>query len=114
MRWGTFIALNIINTLDLAVSGIKDRLDQTGYATYKTLQVLLLKAANTEDCSVRLHEVMKQYRDHLDESGSTTKLQTLSAKFITEAPVNLKKHDFLRSLSAGQRTFVRQVRIYAD
>lgn len=42
--------------LDLAISGIKKRFDQPGYAMYKNVEQLLVKAAN-DDYSTELQEV---------------------------------------------------------
>lgn len=43
--------------VDSAVSSIIDRFDQPGYAMYKRLETLLLKAANRNDFSTEIKEV---------------------------------------------------------
>lgn len=71
---------------------------------------MLFKAANSKNYSVELQEVIRQYGDDCNEIEPSTQLQIFSAKFATEARSTLKEAiDFLRSLSARQRTFFKQV-----
>jgi len=88
---GYTIALPLKNThqkyfeaLDLAISSIQDRFDQPGYAMYKNLECLLLKAANQADYSAELQEVVSFYGDDINEVDLTTQLQILSARFAKD------------------------------
>ena len=94
--------------LDLAIAGIKDRFDQPGYEIYRNLEELLLKSANRKDYSTELKEVVKQYKNDFDELELTTQLQIFGDNF--ESLVTLKEAiSFLKSLSAGQKMFFKQV-----
>ncbi len=54
--------------IDLAVSSIQDRFDQPGYAVYRNLEALLLKAANKEDYTAEFQEVTTFYGDDFNKS----------------------------------------------
>jgi len=100
--------------LDLAISSIQDHFDQPGYAMYKNLECLLLKAANQADYSAELQEVVSFYGDDINEVDLTTQLQILSARFAkdfqSDRPFNLKMVlSFLHDLSTGQCIFYEQV-----
>ena len=60
--------------LDYVVSSIKDRFDQPGFKVYKNLEELLVKAANKQDYSTELQEVLALYGDDLDKSELMTQL----------------------------------------
>ena len=68
----------------MAISSIQDRFDQPGYATYKSLESLLLKVANQANYSAELQEVISFYEDDVNEVDLTTQLQILSAKFAKD------------------------------
>jgi hypothetical protein len=99
--------------LDLAVSSIKDRFDQPGYAKYKTVEELMLKAANSKDYSAELREVVQLYKDDFNEIELSTQLQIFGAKFATDSEahsVTLKEAiHFLKGLAEGQREFFNQI-----
>lgn len=97
--------------LDLAISSIKDRFDQPGYAAYKSVEELLMKAANSKDYSAELQKVITMYKDDFNELELSTQLQIFSANFAEKAPaVTLKEAiHFLKGLAKGQRGFFKEV-----
>ena len=69
---------------------------------------MLLKSANRKDYSTELKEVVKQYKNDFDELELTTQLQIFGDNF--ESLVTVKEAiGFLKSLSAGQKMFFKQV-----
>ena len=50
----------IIEALYLAIFSIQDHFDQHGYATYKTLESLLLNGANQADYSAEFQKVLSR------------------------------------------------------
>jgi len=97
--------------LDYAVSSIQDCFDQPGFQVYKNLEELLVKAANKQDYSTELREVLTLYGDDFDESELATQLQIFSTNFETNShPVTLQESvNFLQNLTSGQRIFLKQV-----
>ena len=99
--------------IDMAYARIQVRFDQPGYAIYRNLESLLLKAANQENYSTELQEVIAFYGNDFNESELSTQLQIFGTNFAREAQpgkVTLQEvFTFLRSLSEGQRAFFRQV-----
>ena len=100
--------------IDLVTAGIKNRFDQPGYAIYQNLEALLLKAANKEDYSSELTEVITFFGSDIDESELTSQLLIFTIKFAAENQASKKITlieilSFLQSLSEGQRTFYSQV-----
>ena len=99
--------------IDLAISSIQNRFDQPGYSVYRNLETLLLKAANKEEYSSELREVVTFYGSDFNESELSTQLEIFGTSFTTEAhhcKTTLQEAlIFLRSLSEGQRAFFRQV-----
>jgi len=97
--------------IDLAVTGIKDRFDQPGYATYSSLESLLLKAANQSDYSVELEQIVSFYGDDLYKALLEAQLQILSSKYADiPSEVSLKEIlDHLRCLSQDQHALLSQV-----
>ena len=97
----------------MAYARIQVRFDQPGYAIYRNLESLLLKAANQENYSTELQEVIAFYGNDFNESELSTQLQIFGTNFAREAQpgkVTLQEvFTFLRSLSEGQRAFFRQV-----
>ena len=104
--------------IDLVISGIKNRFDQPGYAIYRNLEALLLKAANNEDYSCELSEALSFLESDIDKNDLTSQLLILQTKFAAERQASKKITlieilTFLRSLSEGQRAFFSQVCIIA-
>ena len=97
--------------LDYAVSSIEDRFDQPGFQVYKNLEELLVRAANKQDYSTELKDVLQLYGDDFDEDELTTQLQIFSTNFDTDIhPVTLQGSiKYLQNLTSGQRVFLRQV-----
>ncbi len=99
--------------IDLAISSIQDRFDQPGYAIYRNLEALLLKAAKKENYFAELKEVMDFYGNDFNESELSTQLQIFGTNFTEtqcKATITLKEAlTFLQCLSEGQRAFFRQV-----
>jgi hypothetical protein len=97
---------------DLAYNGIQDRFDQPGYAIYCTLEAVLLKAANRQDYSKELQEVVSFYETDFHGGELVTQLQILGTKLGRENAPKISLQDvlaFLHGLSKGQRDYFRQV-----
>lgn len=58
-----------------------DRFDQPGYAIYKSLKALLLKAGNKAEHSAELQHVISTYGNDLNESELSIQMTILSANF---------------------------------
>ena len=58
--------------MDMAYTRIQVCFDQPGYAVYRNLESLLLKAANQENYSVELQEVIPFYGNYFNESEPST------------------------------------------
>ena len=99
--------------IDVVVARIQVRFDQPGYAIYRNLESLLLKAANQENYSTELQEVVSFYGNDFNESELSTQLQLFGTHFAQESQndkITLQEVlKFLQSLSVGQRAFFRQV-----
>ena len=74
--------------IDLVTSGIKDHFDQPGYAIYRNLQAPLLKAANKEDYSPELMEVVTLFGSDVNESELSSQLLIFMTKFAAECQAN--------------------------
>ena len=95
--------------LDLAIAGIQERFDQPGYAIYKNLECLILKAAKQEEYSNEIQEVLSFYGDDFQETDLRTQLQIFGTKFIGKSCSLKDILAFLRGLSDGQKAFFSQV-----
>ena len=99
--------------IDLAVTSIEDRFNQPGYKIYQSLEELLTKAANKEDYSKELEAVVSFYGDDFDNKELSTQLEIFSSTFIRENEqqrITLREAiKSLHDLSAGHRTFYKQV-----
>ena len=86
--------------LDYAISGIKD---YSGFQVYKNLEELLVKAANKQDYSTELKDVVTLYGDNFDESELSTQLQIFSTNFETHShPITLQESiKLLQNLTSG-------------
>ena len=96
---------NYFEALDLAITGIKERFNQPGYAIYEHLESLLLKAAKQEDYSTEIQEMLSFYGDKFQETDLNTQLQIFGTKFIDESCSLKDILVFSHGLSDGQRTF---------
>ena len=102
--------LQYFEAIDLAVSSIKDRFDQPGYAVYRNLEELLLRGAAGSDFSEQLKEVSGVYYE-LDASQLKMQLSNL-ATYFQENNITVSLEEFfkyLRSLSAAAKTFYSEV-----
>ena len=106
-----YYGVQYFEAIDLVLTGIKDRFDQPGYATYSNLESLLLKAANQSDYSNELEQIVSFYGDDLDKEILETQLHIFSSKYAdSTSEVSLKEIlDYLRSLSQPQHTFLSQI-----
>ena len=97
--------------LDLIVTSIKGRFDQSGYRVYCKLEDLLVKAARKEDYSEELEFVTAFYREDIDSDRLKMQLDVLSSNF----PEDSSLHDlqsilkYLKELSHPQRTLMSEV-----
>ena len=94
----------------LAIAGITNRFDQPGYTIYSNLESLLVKAANQNDYSTELEQIVSFYED-FDKPLLETQLQIFSSKYAdTTLKVSLNEIlDYLRTLTEDQRAFFSQV-----
>jgi len=73
--------------LDYAISSIKNR---PGFQVYKNLKELLVRAANKQDYSTELKDVLALYGDDFNESNLTTQLHIFRTSFETDShPITL-------------------------
>ena len=99
----------------MAYTRLQDHFDQPGYAMYHNLESVLLKGANQENYTSELQEVIAFYGNNFNESELCTQLQIFGTSFprnpeAKHSKVTLQEaFTFLRSLSAGQRDYFRQV-----
>jgi hypothetical protein len=74
---------------------------------------LLILAANKEDYSAILEEVVSFY-DDFNKGELATQLEILGNSFTKDGPIDLREVlTFLRSLSVGQRVFFKEVCLVA-
>lgn len=95
--------------LDLAISSIQGRF---GYAIYKNLEALLVKAANKHDYSSELTEIVHFYGDDIIKEELSTQLLILAANFQDREDCDITLQDvlsFLQKMSEGQHAFFSQV-----
>lgn len=97
--------------VDYAVSSIQDCFDQPGFKVYKNLEELLVKAANKQDYSTELEEVVTLYDNDFDKSEHTAQLQIFITNFGKDNhPTTLQETiQLLQNLSHGQGVFLKQV-----
>ena len=95
----------------MAITGITNLFDQpAGYTIYSNLESILVKAANQDDYSTELEQVVLFYED-LDKSLIETQSQIFSSKYVdATSKVSLKEiFDYLRTLTEDQRAFFSEV-----
>ncbi len=99
--------------MDLAITCIQDRFSQPGYKLYHTLEELLVRAANNEDRSEQLREVISLYGSDFEKGELCTQLQIFGSYFTNlrnSKEVTLKEAlQFLQNLSISQSSFYKQV-----
>ena len=97
--------------IDFVIAGITDRFDQPGYTLYKNVEDLLVKAVNNAPHDQCFKEVTSFYKDDLDPTELSTQLKMLSVHFAEQGSqvILQDRVNYLRSLSAAQRSFYSQV-----
>ena len=58
-----YYRVQYFEAIDLAIAGITNRFDQPGYTIYSNLESLLVKAANQNDYSTELEQVVSFYEN---------------------------------------------------
>ena len=96
-------------SLDLIVQSIKDRFDQPGYKVYRSLEDLVLKAANKLDFSEELASVKDVYGTDLDESTLQVQLQILGANIPEKMITIFDVRSYLQKITPGERSLLSQV-----
>jgi len=95
--------------IDMAISTVQDRFDQPGYAMYRNLENLLLKATRGEDYSDELQCVCALYTE-LDASNLKVQLMNLATQFGGNSTTMLCEIlDYLCGLSPDSRSFFKEV-----
>ena len=103
-----YYRLQYYECLDLAISGIRDRFRQPGYATYSNLESLLINAANKSDYGAYFQQVTSFYKDDINPVQLDAQFQNLGTWFSTDKPRRVSLQgclQYLRSLSDAQRSF---------
>ncbi|KAL5460140.1 hypothetical protein EMCRGX_G033567 [Ephydatia muelleri] len=97
--------------LDLAVTGISQQLNQTGYSIYKNLENLLVYAANRKPFDEQLCAVLSHYGDDLVSCQLSAQLQIWGAYFAEHCePVSLRDCiQALQKMSATQKELLSEV-----
>ena len=95
--------------LGLAVSCIRRRFDQPGYAMYRQTESLLMKAVQGENFGQEFESVTSFYGDDLSASTLQVQLETLSTQFDGKSGVSL------RDVVAYMKTFsAAELGIYSE
>ena len=84
----------------LALAGIKNRIDQNGYKTYKNLKDILLKVAHGLQYDPELKAVLDSYGNDFDLSQLETQLQLLTTHFkdLDDSQINVSLEDICEHL----------------
>ena len=91
------------------MQSIKDRFDQPGYKVYRSLEDLVLKAANKLDFSEELASVKDVYGTDLDESTLQVQLQILGANIPEKMITIFDVRSYLQQITPGERSLLSQV-----
>ncbi len=93
--------------LDHAINSIKSRFDQPGYASYKTVESLLMKCVSIdEDFTEEFEFVTSSYSGDINASSLKIQLETLAAQ-ITMEEANLM--GVMKKLTSSQRELYSEV-----
>lgn len=106
--------------IDLIVNCIQARFEQPGYAVYRNLEQLLVKASLGEDISSELQEVCSFYKDDFQKELLQAQLETFRIDFqraqkesagshLIKTPTIFDIKDYFTSLSAAQKSLLSQV-----
>ena len=100
----SFYRASYFEAIDLAMSSIRDRFDQPGYATYRKLEDLLLNACQGREYREQLQYLCDLYQE-LD-----VQLQSLKSQFAQSDECCIKACiAFLQELSLPARTYFSEV-----
>ena len=77
--------LQYYEALDSTIAGINNRFNQPGYVMYKSVENLLLNAANKTPFEEHFKQVMDLYKDDFDSNLLSAQLQIFSTAIKTEA-----------------------------
>ena len=77
--------LQYYEALDSTIAGIKNRFNQPGCIMYKSVENLLLNAANKTPFEEHFKQVMDLYKDDFDSNLLSAHLQVFSTAIKTEA-----------------------------
>ena len=70
--------------IDLAVTSIEDRFNRPGFLVYQKLEEVIIKAANKEDYTNELEEIVSFYGNDFDTDELSTQLDIFSSNFTIE------------------------------
>ena len=105
----SFYRASYFEAIDLAISSIRDRFDQPGYATYRKLEDLLLNACRGREYRDELQYLCDVYQK-LDASRLDVQLQNLQSQFAQSDECSIKACiAFLQELSLPARTYFSEV-----
>ena len=95
--------------LDYAINSIKSRFDQPGYARYKKVESLLIKAMSNEDFTEELEFVTSFYSEDINATTLNIQLDTLAAQITLEEPNLLELINYMKKLSSSQHQMFSEV-----
>ena len=109
--------LQYYEALDSTIAGINNRFNQPGYVMYKSVENLLLNAANKTPFEEHFKQVMDLYKDDFDSNLLSAQLQIFSTAIKTEAigtvtrtSVSLRDCiQFLHDLSPAKKLFFSEI-----
>ena len=85
----SFYRASYFEAIDLAMSSIRDRFDQPGYATYRKLEYLLMNACQGREYREQLQYLCDLYQE-LDASQLDVQLQNLKGQFAQSDECSIK------------------------
>ena len=96
--------------LDLVIESIKNRFQQPGYAVYRNLEDVLVKAANGDPYKEELKAVHDFYGDDFDLSSLSVQLQSLSSFFSRRERITIGDCVAeIQSMTAAQQSYFSEV-----
>ena len=117
-----FYRQHYYEAVDLIVNCIETRFEQPGYAMYRNLEQLLVKACQKEDITVELRRVCSFYKDDFQLELLQAQLTTFGIEFqraqresgpshtaSIKTPTIFDTEDYFTSLTSAQRSLLSQV-----
>ncbi len=96
--------------LDHAINSIKSRFDQPGYASYKTVESLLIKCVSIdEDFTEEFEFVTSFYSGDINASSLKIQLETLAAQITMEEANLMGVINYMKKLTSSQRELYSEV-----